>query len=642
MKKITSIIAMACLSTLAFAQTQRVELYEEFTGENCGPCAATNPGLNALLFQYSNPSKIISIKYESPIPSSAGPASLYGQNQPEVDSRITYYSVPFAPYARFDGIQLPDTTGAGNNGHAGILEQYIIDTASKVNAPFSIVMTHSFSPIYDSVFVHMVITASEAYTANGALYARIALEEAAIHLPAPSGSNGEKDFYYTMRKMLPDPTGSALPATWTNGQVFTLDIRAKVPSYIYDKEQICFVGFVQSDGDKKVQQAALSAPVQMTLDAGVTSVFGVPAVQCTTSYTAQDTVRNYGSTTMTSCTINYQLDGGTIMTQSWTGSIPSGGTGVMALPTGTTVVGSHTLKVWTSNPNGSTDYNPGNDAATMKFNIEGTAAVSPLVEGFQSTFPPAGWALENIPASLYTWSKSTACGSFGNSTASTRMDFYDAPAGNICNLYLHNVDLSSSATTAALTFDVAYAPYDNTTNDQLDIEVSSDCGVTWANVYSKNGAGLSTAPGLTTAAFVPTKTQWRTEAVNLNANAGKTNVIIRFKATSAYGNDMYVDNVNLSNSQLGIAEHNLQDAMNVYPNPFTDNVNISFVLAKTENVKLSVYNMLGELVYSAEKGSLPSGSNTIEFNGSELSKGIYFIQLNAGNFTASKKVSVSK
>jgi len=642
MKKLTTLVGLVCMTVLGFSQTQRMELYEEFTGENCGPCAATNPGLNALLFQSGNPSKIISIKYESPIPSSAGAASLYGQNQPDVDTRISYYAVPFAPYARFDGIELPDTTGGGNNGHAAILEQYIIDTASKVNAPFSLVMTHSFSPAYDSVFVHLVITASTNYTSNGALNLRVAMEEAAIHLPAPSGSNGEKDFYYTMRKMMPNPAGTALSTTWTNGQAVTIDLSAKIPAYIYDKEQLCFVGFIQSDGDKKVQQAAMSSPVQLVNDMGVTSIFNIPAVQCTTSFTAMDTIRNFGSGVITSCTINYQLDGNTPMTQNWTGSIASEGVAVVTLPVATTVAGPHTLKVWTSNPNGSTDYNGANDAWTYKFVIEGTAAVSPLVEGFQSTFPPAGWSIENIPSSIYTWGKATNCGSFGNSTASSRMDFYDAPAGNICNLYLHNIDLSSSATTAALSFDVAYAPYDNTTNDQLDVEASSDCGVSWTNVYSKNGSGLSTAPAITTAAFVPSKTQWRTEGVNLNAFAGKSNVLVRFKATSAYGNDLYIDNINLSNSQLGILTYNLETGLSVFPNPAASLVNIRFILPQTEQVKLTIYNSLGQQVYVAEQGTLNSGEQLMELNTSALASGIYFITLQAGDLTASKKLSVKK
>ena len=54
------------ISTGLFAQTQRVVLYEEFSGENCGPCAAVNPGLNDFVEQYG--SDVILLKYQTNIP----------------------------------------------------------------------------------------------------------------------------------------------------------------------------------------------------------------------------------------------------------------------------------------------------------------------------------------------------------------------------------------------------------------------------------------------------------------------------------------------------------------------------------------------------------------------------------------------
>ncbi len=49
MKKQLLILSFATLSVIGSAQTTRMSLYEEFTGENCGPCASTNPGLKIVL-----------------------------------------------------------------------------------------------------------------------------------------------------------------------------------------------------------------------------------------------------------------------------------------------------------------------------------------------------------------------------------------------------------------------------------------------------------------------------------------------------------------------------------------------------------------------------------------------------------------
>src|SRR5688572_26856203 len=87
MKK--SLLAVLMISgAVAFAQTPRLSLYEEFTGETCPPCAATNPGLNAILLTPTNQTKIVAIKWQVPIPSAPTPTwSLYKTNQTEIDWR---------------------------------------------------------------------------------------------------------------------------------------------------------------------------------------------------------------------------------------------------------------------------------------------------------------------------------------------------------------------------------------------------------------------------------------------------------------------------------------------------------------------------------------------------------------------------
>src|SRR5688572_32875432 len=70
------------------AQSTRLSVYEEFTGETCPPCAATNPGLNAILLTPTNQTKIVAIKWQVPIPSAPTPTwSLYKTNQTEIDWR---------------------------------------------------------------------------------------------------------------------------------------------------------------------------------------------------------------------------------------------------------------------------------------------------------------------------------------------------------------------------------------------------------------------------------------------------------------------------------------------------------------------------------------------------------------------------
>src|SRR5438309_1840395 len=97
MKKITLTVAIACLgiSSMVAQLKQRTILYEEFTGENCPPCASTNPYVDADI-NPSFPAKILLVRFQGNIPSAPGAGSLYADDPTEVTTRQTYYSVPFA------------------------------------------------------------------------------------------------------------------------------------------------------------------------------------------------------------------------------------------------------------------------------------------------------------------------------------------------------------------------------------------------------------------------------------------------------------------------------------------------------------------------------------------------------------------
>src|SRR5262245_23100723 len=111
MKKNLLAITLLFCGLVSVAQTPRMVLYEEFTGENCPPCASTNPGLNALLLSVTNASRVIAIKWEVPIPSAPSNTwSLYKTNQVEIDWRYKsaanggYGYVPAVTYAPFGKI----------------------------------------------------------------------------------------------------------------------------------------------------------------------------------------------------------------------------------------------------------------------------------------------------------------------------------------------------------------------------------------------------------------------------------------------------------------------------------------------------------------------------------------------------------
>jgi hypothetical protein len=79
-----------------------------------------------------------------------------------------------------------------------------------------------------------------------------------------------------------------------------------------------------------------------------------------------------------------------------------------------------------------------------------------------------------------------------------------------------------------------------------------------------------------------------------------------------------------------------------YPNPFNPSTIISYSLPQASNVKLIVYNAIGQPVRVLENGFKNSGTYNVTFNASELSSGIYFCKIEAGQFSSIRKMMLLK
>ena len=79
-----------------------------------------------------------------------------------------------------------------------------------------------------------------------------------------------------------------------------------------------------------------------------------------------------------------------------------------------------------------------------------------------------------------------------------------------------------------------------------------------------------------------------------------------------------------------------------YPNPFNPETTIHFSIPKTERVQLTIYNELGQMQAELIDAELESGQYDIQFNGSQLSSGLYFYVLKTKTFQVVKKMILMK
>ncbi len=79
-----------------------------------------------------------------------------------------------------------------------------------------------------------------------------------------------------------------------------------------------------------------------------------------------------------------------------------------------------------------------------------------------------------------------------------------------------------------------------------------------------------------------------------------------------------------------------------FPNPFNPTTMINYSIAKEGQVRLTVFNAIGNKVATIVNENKPAGNYSIQLNGSNLASGIYLYRLESGNFSATKKFMLLK
>ncbi len=79
-----------------------------------------------------------------------------------------------------------------------------------------------------------------------------------------------------------------------------------------------------------------------------------------------------------------------------------------------------------------------------------------------------------------------------------------------------------------------------------------------------------------------------------------------------------------------------------YPNPFNPSTNIDYYLPTASNMRIEVYTILGQLVRVIKDSNQSAGWHNITFEASDLSTGVYFYRLNAGNYIKTQKMTLIK
>ena len=351
-------------------------------------------------------------------------------------------------------------------------------------------------------------------------------------------------------------TAASPGVMWMNYMDYTDD----ACMYMFTAQQCARMEAIVNNAPWNVLGSSLGCTPVSALDAGISSIIA-PAngsSSCNTSVTPKITLSNTGSTTFTTATILYKMDALATQTLNWTGSLASGTSTVLTLNTYSGLTNAaHTFSATVQNPNGTADGNAANNTLTSTFTVIAVpaGAALPFTERFDAvTFPPTGWVETNVNVAdaTYNWTRlanTTGIPVVPTTTACAKMDNFAGGidiTGQKDALRTPALSLVGANSTLRVVFDRSHRIYSATDIDSLNIYISTDCGGTWTRVYTKGGAQLATVAGSLTTAFTPTSNaQWARDSVNIGTYAGQASVYIKFESRSGWGNNLYLDNINV-------------------------------------------------------------------------------------------------
>ena len=290
-------------------------------------------------------------------------------------------------------------------------------------------------------------------------------------------------------------------------------------------------------------------------DASIQSIIQPSGTTCSNSSDPQIELSNFGSQTLSSVDINYQI-GGALQTYSWSGTLNSGQSTTVTLPTIALTAGAQSFIAYTTNPNGNPDQNPNNDTLQSTVVVYTASLPLPFYESFESnSLTTNSWNLEN-PDNGETWEIVTIAGTTPGDKAAKLNFFQYSQLGQRDALVTSPLNFNGY-TSLDLSFEHAYRRYDQNSTDSLIVYISTDCGQNYARLLSlgESGTGSFATAYTNTAAFTPTQTtDWCMGtvgadcfSVNLDNYIGNSNVLIKFESYNAgtNGNNLFIDNINI-------------------------------------------------------------------------------------------------
>ncbi len=362
-------------------------------------------------------------------------------------------------------------------------------------------------------------------------------------------------------------------------------------------------------------------PLTQTHDIAIKEIISPNlAYYCTNTFSPKITINNLGDSSLHSAKIFYRLNNEPEQQFQWTGNLSKYQTDTVTLSSITALSsGEYELIIKIINDSNTIEYNRFNNNIICRFNVREEKNL-PYFEGFESTsLKQAGWVLDNPDVNV-SWD-TISTGGIPGSNHSMFIKLSDYPPSSQKDGAISPLFVIPDSSSVTLKFQLAYF-YTNA-RDTLSIFAFDNCGSTFPYLlYKKGNNALATTSSSSTIPSSPS--DWRQETVDISQIANKT-VVFKIESTDDDGSAIYIDNLYIyagNNVYISAIEDNTK--IKVYPNPFSNTVNIEFKDINASNIIIEVYDMLGKKIKQHSIANQKEGNIRVDLQ--NIQSGVYFVR----------------
>ena len=524
-----------------------------------------------------------------------------------------------------------------------------------IPSELDIALGHEWRNDLKQIAVYYTVTnnGSSTYSVSGNRL-RIAVAEELISWPWRPGSTSITDFEYVMKKFVTSVGGRNVPSL-AAGESWSDTLVINTPANVYSYKEIAAVAWIQNDNTRNVVNAQISHPVEIPgeyFDFEAVNASNPGGIVCDSEVTPQLRLLNSGTMPVNSVKVQAEVNGEIVQTIDWTGELLGGDEQLLTFDNvavdqgGYVQVGFNTSDVNAGAVAFDVDrFNGFPKDADVAFFLsdatidEGFESVGFDDEGIFIVESPYRNAFINVVPNSFDPPRNR--GYQGFSRNSVFVDFYDwnpAEVDPVAYMSTGEVDLTKYLD-PKLEFGRSAAQFGGS-QDELAVEISSDCGASWTRIWSAKGEDLATTSRKATR-FIPSqRNEWALTTIDLIDHINIPNASLRFVAITDRGNSLFLDNIRVSGMLVSNQEYLLED-VSVFPNPAYDQLTIQLSLETKEDVKVQLIDVTGKIASEQYYGS-NTGFNTFNVHTNGLQTGLYLVQVTAGKYHAIHKVQIIK